>query len=103
MGEATRNLLDKLNSSTFISFLEMLIGIDGLVPDPHFVGGGLHQIESGGYFKMHVDCNKHQKLRLDRRLNLLLYLNKNWSEYYGDHLKFWDKYITRCEKNTPHF
>ncbi|PSO52890.1 MAG: proline hydroxylase [Cyanobacteria bacterium QH_8_48_120] len=98
MGEATRNLLYKLNSSTFISFLEMLTGIDGLVPDPHFVGGGLHQIESGGYLKMHVDFNKHQKLRLDRRLNLLLYLNKNWSEDYGGHLEFWDKDITRCEK-----
>jgi len=98
MGETTRLLLYQLNSSTFINFLETLTGIDGIIPDPHFVGGGLHQIERGGYLKMHVDFNQHSKLRLDRRLNLILYLNKNWKEEYGGHLELWDKDITHCEK-----
>lgn len=98
MGETTRLLLYQLNSSTFVNFLERLTGIDGIIPDPHFVGGGLHQIERGGYLKMHVDFNRHGKLRLDRRLNLLLYLNKNWKEEYGGHLELWDKDMTRCEK-----
>jgi Rps23 Pro-64 3,4-dihydroxylase Tpa1-like proline 4-hydroxylase len=98
MGEATRMLLYQLNSSIFINFLEMLTGIDGIIPDPHFVGGGLHQIERGGYLKMHVDFNKHTKLRLDRRLNVLIYLNQDWKEEYGGHLELWDKDMTRCEK-----
>ncbi len=98
MGDTTRLLLYQLNSSTFINFLENLTGIDGIIPDPHFEGGGLHQIERGGYLKMHVDFNRHSKLHLDRRLNILLYLNKNWSEEYGGHLELWDKDMTRCEK-----
>lgn len=98
MGETTRLLLYQFNSSIFINFLETLTGIDGIIPDPHFVGGGLHQIERGGYLKMHVDFNRHSKLRLDRRLNLILYLNKNWKEEYGGHLELWDKDMTRCEK-----
>ena len=98
MGEATRFLLYQLNSSIFISFLESLTGIDGIIADPHFEGGGLHQIERGGYLKMHVDFNRHHKLHLDRRLNLLIYLNKNWQEEYGGHLELWDKDMTRCEK-----
>ena len=57
MGETIRFLLYQLNSSTFIDFLEKLTGIDGIIPDPHFVGGGLHQIERGGYLKVHVDFN----------------------------------------------
>ena len=98
LGEATRLLLYQLNSSTFIHFLETLTGIDGIIPDPHFVGGGLHQIERGGYLKVHVDFNRHKKLRLDRRLNLLIYLNKNWKEEYGGHFELWDREMTKCEK-----
>lgn len=98
MGDATRLLLYQLNSSGFIDFIESITGIDGIIPDPHFEGGGLHQIERGGYLKMHADFNRHNKLRLDRRLNLLIYLNKNWKEEYGGHLELWDKDMTRCEK-----
>jgi Rps23 Pro-64 3,4-dihydroxylase Tpa1-like proline 4-hydroxylase len=98
MGDHTRALLYQLNSSTFIEFLENLTDIKGIIPDPHFEGGGLHQIEKGGYLKMHVDFNRHTKLNLDRRLNLLLYLNKDWQEEYGGYLELWDKEITKCEK-----
>ena len=98
MGETIRILLYQLNSSTFIKFLETLTGIDGLIPDPHFVGGGLHQIERGGFLKMHVDFNKHKTLKLDRRLNLLIYLNQDWQEEYGGNLELWDQDMTQCEK-----
>lgn len=98
MGDTTRILLYQLNSSIFINFLESLTGINGIIPDPHFLGGGLHQIERGGYLKMHVDFNRHEKLHLDRRLNLLLYLNKDWKEEYGGYLELWDKDMTGCKK-----
>jgi len=100
MGDATRLLLYNLNSSTFITFLEILTGIDGILPDPHFEGGGLHQIERGGFLKMHVDFNHHKKLRLDRRLNFLLYLNQDWKEEYGGHLELWDAKMTQCQKKV---
>lgn len=98
MGAATRSLLYQFNSSTFMDFLETLTGIDGLIPDPHFEGGGLHQIQRGGFLKMHVDFNRHARLRLDRRLNLLVYLNKDWQEKYGGHLELWDQDMTKCEQ-----
>ena len=78
MGDRTRGLLYQLNSSTFVNFLEELTGIKGIIPDPHFVGGGLHQIQRGGYLKIHADFNRHKRLHLDRRLNLLIYLNKDY-------------------------
>src|SRR5262249_47922156 len=59
MGLNTRMLLRELNSSVFISFLEQLTGIDGLIPDPHYVGGGLHQIQRDGFLKVHTDFNRH--------------------------------------------
>jgi Rps23 Pro-64 3,4-dihydroxylase Tpa1-like proline 4-hydroxylase len=94
--ENARWLLYQLNSATFMKFLESLTGIEGLIPDPYFTGGGLHQIEPGGFLKIHADFNRHPKLKLDRRLNLLLYLNENWKEEYGGHLELWNKEMTHC-------
>lgn len=96
LGAATRNFLCQVNSSAFIEFLETLTGIEGLIPDPHFWGGGLHQIVRGGFLKIHADFNRHPKLKLDRRLNLLLYLNRDWREEWGGHLELWDRKMTEC-------
>jgi hypothetical protein len=96
MGPRTLALLHELNSSRFLRFLEALTGIEGLIPDPHLEGGGLHQIERGGFLKVHADFNKHEKLGLDRRLNLLLYLNKDWREEFGGHLELWSPDMKRC-------
>lgn len=98
LGSATRALLYQLNSSVFVDFLETLTGISGLVPDPHFWGGGVHQIVRGGFLKVHADFNRHPRLKLDRRLNLLLYLNTEWQEEWGGHLELWDRDMTECRK-----
>lgn len=98
MGAFTVRLLHELNSSRFLRALEGLTGIEGLIPDPHFEGGGLHCIERGGFLKIHADFNKHEKLKLDRRLNLLIYLNKDWHDEYGGHLELWDTSMSKCVK-----
>jgi len=82
-----------------LEFLERLSGIDGLVPDPYFAGGGLHQTVRGGFLKVHADFNWHPKLRLDRRLNLLVYLNRDWKEEYGGALELWAPGGARAAKS----
>ncbi|WP_020662869.1 2OG-Fe(II) oxygenase [Amycolatopsis benzoatilytica] len=96
MGPATRELLAEFNGQVFVDFLERISGIEHLVPDPHFDGGGLHQIRPGGFLKVHVDFNRHRRLGLDRRLNGLLYLNKDWEESYGGHLQLWNQDMSEC-------
>ena len=90
ISDTIRRFLDAMNGFEMLLFLEALTGIEGLIPDPYFGGGGLHQIEPGGFLKVHADFNVHPKLKLDRRLNLLIYLNKDWKEEYGGHLELWD-------------
>ncbi|TYO66830.1 2OG-Fe(II) oxygenase, partial [Bradyrhizobium hipponense] len=75
-----QQFINALNSRLFLGFLERLTGIEGLIPDPYLLGGGLHMIPRGGRLAIHADFNIHKKLRLDRRLNLLLYLNYDWKE-----------------------
>jgi len=59
-------------------------------------GGGLHQIVPGGKLGVHADFNRHRDYNLDRRLNLLLYLNKNWRDEYDGFLQLWDRDMTGC-------
>lgn len=90
--------LYQMNSPSVLRFLETLTGIDGLIPDPYYGGAGPHQILPGGFLKVHVDFNWHPLLKLDRRLNLLVYLNEDWKEEYGGHLELWDREMMRSEK-----
>ena len=94
----TRELLRELNSAGCLAFLTTLTGIGGLISDPYYEGGGLHQIVPGGFLKVHADFNWHPSLKLDRRLNLIIYLNKEWREEYNGHLELWDRSMRRCVK-----
>jgi Rps23 Pro-64 3,4-dihydroxylase Tpa1-like proline 4-hydroxylase len=91
LGDVTKTLVHFLNSQPFLEFLQELTGIkETLLPDPYLIGGGLHEIKAGGLLKVHADFNKHTLMHLDRRLNVLVYLNKDWEESYGGHFELWD-------------
>ena len=93
----TRRLVYYLNSQPFLEFLQELTGIEEtLMPDPYFIGGGFHEIKPGGFLKLHVDFHKHQKTKLDRRINLLIYLNENWEEAFGGHFELWERDMSKC-------
>lgn len=93
----TRNLLAELNGAAFIGFLEEMTGIGGLIPDPYFAGGGLHQTKRGGHLSIHADFNVHAKMNVERRLNILIYLNDEWDSAYGGDLELWDQQMQQCE------
>ncbi|MCV9389476.1 2OG-Fe(II) oxygenase [Reichenbachiella ulvae] len=97
-GPKTKAFMHYLNSEPFLNFLAEVSGIDKLIPDPYFEGAGCHQIEPGGMLKVHADFNKNRYLGLDRRLNFLIYLNKDWDESYGGHFELWDTEMKKCEK-----
>ncbi len=93
-----RDVLYFLNSRPMLHFLETLTGIQSVLPDPYYTGGGLHQVGSGGSLEVHADFSYHHRLRLDRRINVLIYLNKNWKEEYGGHFELWDREVRAAEK-----
>ena len=102
--EFTKNLMMFLNGSEFIDFLQELTGIkEKLIPDPHFIGGGLHQTYKDGFLKIHADFCKHPETNLDRRINLLVYLNKDWEPNYLGELHLFDKNMKESIKILPIF
>jgi hypothetical protein len=83
------------NSAQFLRFIEGITNIQGLIPDPYFAGGGLHETSSGGLLGIHADFQVNESLQLFRRVNVLIYLNKDWQEVYGGKLELWDKSMTK--------
>jgi len=77
------------NSKPFIQFLESLTGINGLFGDHSFGGGGFHETKKGGKLGIHADFRIHPKLRAHRRVNVLIYLNKEWESNWGGNLELW--------------
>lgn len=93
--EYSRHLFQAFNSRPFILFLEEMTGIKGLIPDPYFIGAGIHKTLNGGYLNIHADFNVHKQMRVERRLNVLIYLNPPWKEEWGGSFEIWDKAMTK--------
>ena len=100
-----RSTVEALNTPRFIAFLSRLTGVHGLEADKELEGGGLHQIERGGFLNIHADFTVHPHRRdWRRRVNVLIYFNKDWQESYGGHLELWDKDMKQCvQKIAPLF
>jgi len=54
---------------------------------PHLWGGGLHPLPHGGKFAIQTNFNFHKAFGLDRRVNVPVYLNRDWPEAYSGHLE----------------
>lgn len=97
-----RELFWFLNSRPVLQFLEGMTGIEGLIPDPYFTGGGYHETTRGGKLGIHADFRVHEQLHLQRRLNLLIYLNETWDDAWKGQLELWDRGMVHCvERVSP--
>jgi len=81
---------DELNGTTFCQWLNDITEINDLEGDEELFGGGLHQSINGAFLNVHVDYNIHPKTKKHRRLNVLVYMNKDWKPEYEGDLELWD-------------
>jgi hypothetical protein len=92
-----RRLFVELNSPDFIKHIERITGVNNIIcNDISLHGTGIHGIKSKGFSQFHTDFNTYysKNRRLDRRVNLLIYLNPDWKpdEFKGA--------LCLCDKNT---
>lgn len=85
-----RGIFHELNSGSFLEFLQRLTKLqEQILPDPYFVEGGFHLVGDRGRLDPHADFSHHPS-GMERRLNLLLYLNDGWKPEYGGNLNLYD-------------
>lgn len=87
----TLSLIHFLNGGTFLRWLSKVTGINGIIPDPYLTGGGFNQINTGGTLAVHADGNWHDLMGVHRRLNVIIYLNKDWEDEWAGHFELWSK------------
>jgi Rps23 Pro-64 3,4-dihydroxylase Tpa1-like proline 4-hydroxylase len=96
--EATYKFFAYLSSDMFIAKLNQLMPGVKLYPDMGLNGGGWHAHGAGGKLNTHLDYSIHPKLGLERRLNIILYINENYDTNWGGSLGLWSH---DADENQP--
>ncbi len=86
-----------LCSESFTSLLRILTGSASLQADLGLHGGGIHMHKRGGKLNTHLDYSIHPKVKLQRKLNILIYLTPSWKKEWGGELCFFEN----SNKKTP--
>lgn len=93
----TKAMLNWSLSGPFVKSIEDMTGINNLCVDPWLTGGGIHIHKENGVLRPHTDFSMHRKLGLVRKLNWIIYLNKNYDPAWGGQLELWSKDMSKCE------
>lgn len=96
-----QKIMWELHSTEFLYFLKQITGISGIIDDPLNTGGGIHCTGRGGKLNIHKDFNYNKKTNLVRKINVLLFLNKNWKPEWNGNLELWNKDKTEKVVDIP--
>lgn len=97
--EPIAQLNEELASQEFLDLMSYVFNIPHLLPDDKLVGGGIHETGPRGHLDVHVDFNLIEDRQLFRRLNILIYFNKEWQDSWGGNIELWDKEVKVCHQS----
>lgn len=87
LGPCYAELDHLLQSEQWLAWVGQVTGIQKLLYDPDYFGGGTHDNKHGQSLDTHIDFNRHPRDNSHRRLNLIVYLNEGWQESWGGQLE----------------
>lgn len=93
----TYKVFRELTSPEFVQILSNEIGVP-LYQDPGLHGGGWHIHGTGGNLNPHLDYSIHPKVRLQRKINIIIYVSSELKDEHGGHLGLWSH---NPNKNEP--
>ena len=96
----TLKIFNYFSSQIFIDWLCEITKIDNLLWDDQLFGGGIHKTKKNGKLDIHSDFNTLKNSKKYRRINILLYLNKDWNKNYNGELELWNEQMNMCYKTV---
>ena len=108
MSDLWVQVLSQLNSLEYCKTLEKMTGFTGIIPDTYNDGlghwTGLRFMKEGSHQLIHSDARLHPHLKLEKKLTIVGWMNKDWKESDSGHLEVWNDEMTECvEKVEPLF
>jgi dTDP-glucose 4,6-dehydratase len=101
MDENIEKLFYILSLNSVTNIFGKISSIENLEFDPYLNGAGLHSHPRYGRLHMHLDYEKHPKLEnKQRKLNIILFLTKDWKEEWNGDNQLWDKDMKECVVKT---
>lgn len=89
-----------MNNPDFVNFLRKMTGIEDLISDWGYEGGGYHVTYPDGSLNIHHDFN-YKEINGEtwfRKVNLLIYLNQDWDPTWDGSLELWKSDLSRAFK-----
>lgn len=91
-----KDLFYILSTNQMVDKISQLTGITNLTYDEYLHGAGLHAHPRYGRLNMHLDYEKHPYSGKQRRLNIILYMNKKWNPLWNGATELWDENMSNC-------
>lgn len=91
-----QNIFYALSCTKIIKKMSEISNIPDLEYDEYLHGAGLHIMPRYGRLNMHLDYEKHPLTNKERRLNIILYLTKDWNHEWNGETQLWNSDMTEC-------
>ena len=95
-----KNYFYYLSSPEFINVICKISNIESLEYDEYLHGAGLHAYPRNGRLNIHLDYEKHPYSGKERRLNIILFMSKDWNEGWNGSNELWNNDATNCIAKT---
>jgi Rps23 Pro-64 3,4-dihydroxylase Tpa1-like proline 4-hydroxylase len=98
MPKTAQEVFNLLSTEGFIQRISEITKIPKLEADPYLLGAGLHSHPKNGRLNVHLDFEIHPVTGKERRLNIILFLSKDWNPEWEGGLEIWEKNMSACAK-----
>ena len=92
-------IIMNLNSKSFCDYVSELTGINQLLPDTHNQIGqwsGIRYMPKGSKQLIHSDARLHPHTKLEKKITVVGYLNKKWTDKDDGCIEIWNNDVTEC-------
>ena len=97
---ALKNYFYYLSTPEIINIIRQITNFDNLEYDEYLHGAGLHLHPRYGRLNIHLDYEKHPYSGKERRLNIILFMSKDWDVNWNGANELWNNDVTRCIART---